>query len=265
MRPSNSVTFEPGVERGVPWGHDLFTFVTSAAGHMMRTLQRPRKNRPSKRQVNHRRFLHNMIQRKFAEIETANHQLASVLFSAEVANSDTPSPSRQPITTDLSNSTSKEAPVSEEADLSLCSHETEALATDQNDPGDQWRLNPKRLQMDQSNSNTPSKGTYQKTHKQGSRIENQTDYRSSITSEKTIVLEQEGEHFHTEPFSCDITSEESLYSWIDSIREKYETQLRRDSNSNITAPTQNQRALLKTWIPQLSTHYPSRPDSPLCP
>ncbi|CAB1334397.1 unnamed protein product [Coregonus sp. 'balchen'] len=156
MRPSNSVTFEPGVERGVPWGHDLFTFVTSAAGHMMRTLQRPRKNRPSKRQVNHRRFLHNMIQRKFAEIETANHQLASVLFSAEVANSDTPSPSRQPITTDLSNSTSKEAPVSAEADLSLCSHETEALATDQNDPGDQWRLNPKRLQMDLSNSNTPN-------------------------------------------------------------------------------------------------------------
>ncbi|TNN81019.1 hypothetical protein EYF80_008675 [Liparis tanakae] len=43
---------------------------------MMRTLQKPRKNRPSKRQVNHRRFLHNMIQRKFADIEAANHRLA---------------------------------------------------------------------------------------------------------------------------------------------------------------------------------------------
>ncbi len=63
MRPSSILTFEPGLESGVPWGRDLFTFVTSAAGHMMRTLQRPRKNKPSKRQVNHRRFLHNMIQR----------------------------------------------------------------------------------------------------------------------------------------------------------------------------------------------------------
>lgn len=141
-------------------------------------------------------------------------------------------------------SDSPPAPVSAEADLSLCSHGTEALATEQKDPGDQWRrLNPKHLQMDQPNSNTPSKGTYQTTHKQWGRTENQTDYRSSITSEKTIVLEQEEEHFHTEPFSCDVTSEESLYSWIDSIREKYETQLRRDSNSNIMAPTQNQRAL----------------------
>lgn len=63
MRPSISASLEPGLERGVPWGRDLYTFVTSAAGHMMRTLQKPKKNRPSKRQVNHRRFLHNMIQR----------------------------------------------------------------------------------------------------------------------------------------------------------------------------------------------------------
>ncbi|XP_014903737.1 uncharacterized protein c16h19orf85 isoform X1 [Poecilia latipinna] len=80
MRPSFSVSLEPGLERGVPWGRDLFTFVTSAAGHMMRTLQKPRKSRPSKRQVNHRRFLHNMIQRKFADIEAANHRLASALY-----------------------------------------------------------------------------------------------------------------------------------------------------------------------------------------
>ncbi|XP_062847796.1 uncharacterized protein LOC134310192 [Trichomycterus rosablanca] len=82
MRPSNTV-FDPGLERGAPWGRDLFTFVTSAAGYMMRTLQKPRKNKPSKRQVNHRRFLHNMIQRKFAEIEAANQQLASALFTVE--------------------------------------------------------------------------------------------------------------------------------------------------------------------------------------
>uniref|UniRef100_A0A672GZI9 Uncharacterized protein n=1 Tax=Salarias fasciatus TaxID=181472 RepID=A0A672GZI9_SALFA len=80
MRPSISVSLDPGLERGVPWGRDLYTFVTSAAGHMMRTLQKPRKNRPSKRQVNHRRFLHNMIQRKFADIEAANHRLASAIY-----------------------------------------------------------------------------------------------------------------------------------------------------------------------------------------
>ncbi|CAN9513646.1 unnamed protein product [Ophioblennius macclurei] len=80
MRPSISVSLDPGLDRGVPWGRDLYTFVTSAAGHMMRTLQKPRKNRPSKRQVNHRRFLHNMIQRKFADIEAANHRLASAIY-----------------------------------------------------------------------------------------------------------------------------------------------------------------------------------------
>ncbi|XP_077384425.1 chromosome 16 C19orf85 homolog [Festucalex cinctus] len=83
-RMQESVT-EAGSERGAPW--DLYTFVTSAAAHMMRTLQKPRKNRPSKRQVNHRRFLHNMIQRKFADIEAANRRLASALYFQEVASS----------------------------------------------------------------------------------------------------------------------------------------------------------------------------------
>lgn len=111
MRPSSAISFESGLERGVPWGRDLITFMTSAAGYMMRTLQKPRKNKPSKRQVNHRRFLHNMIQRykkkkglkhildkfffsflttahlnfhrKFAEIEAANHQLSSAISSGD--------------------------------------------------------------------------------------------------------------------------------------------------------------------------------------
>ncbi|GAA6110986.1 uncharacterized protein LOC108268244 [Tachysurus ichikawai] len=83
MRPSSAISFESGLDRGVPWGRDLITFMTSAAGYMMRTLQKPRKNKSSKRQVNHRRFLHNMIQRKFTEIEAANHQLATALFSTD--------------------------------------------------------------------------------------------------------------------------------------------------------------------------------------
>lgn len=42
-------------------GRDLFTFVTVASSHIMRTLQRPKKSRPTKRKVNHRRFLQNQI------------------------------------------------------------------------------------------------------------------------------------------------------------------------------------------------------------
>ncbi|KAJ8354874.1 hypothetical protein SKAU_G00224410 [Synaphobranchus kaupii] len=92
MRPSSSLIYEPGAERGIPRGRDLFTFVTSAASHMMRTLQRPRKSRPSKRQVNHRRFLHNMIQGKFAEIEAANRQLSTAIFSREGEGTQASSP-----------------------------------------------------------------------------------------------------------------------------------------------------------------------------
>ncbi|XP_028677360.1 uncharacterized protein LOC114666604 [Erpetoichthys calabaricus] len=62
-------------------GRDLFTFVTAASSHIMRTLQRPKKTRPSKRRINHRRFLHNQICRKYAEIEAANRQLASSILS----------------------------------------------------------------------------------------------------------------------------------------------------------------------------------------
>ncbi|KAK7886049.1 hypothetical protein WMY93_025670 [Mugilogobius chulae] len=98
MHPSISLSLDPGLDCGVPRGRDLYTFVTSAAGHMMRTLQKPRKNRPSKRQVNHRRFLHNMIQRKFADIEAANHRLASALyFKVDEKKSDSPEPAHEPL------------------------------------------------------------------------------------------------------------------------------------------------------------------------
>ncbi|XP_072281379.1 uncharacterized protein C19orf85 homolog [Pyxicephalus adspersus] len=66
-------------------GRDLFTFVTVASSHIMRTLQRPKKSRPTKRKVNHRRFLQNQICRKYAIIEAATHQLATSIFSQEAA------------------------------------------------------------------------------------------------------------------------------------------------------------------------------------
>ncbi|XP_061814803.2 uncharacterized protein [Nerophis lumbriciformis] len=96
MRTSVSVTTTPAADKGVSWGRDLYTFVSSAAGHMMRTLQKPRKSRASKRRVNHRRFLHNMIQRKFADMEAANHRLASSLYLKEAGTSSHASPERSP-------------------------------------------------------------------------------------------------------------------------------------------------------------------------
>uniref|UniRef100_A0A8D2KUB0 Uncharacterized protein n=1 Tax=Varanus komodoensis TaxID=61221 RepID=A0A8D2KUB0_VARKO len=64
-------------------GHDLCAFVSTAASHIMRTLQRPCRSRPSKRKVNHRRFLQNQICRSFSAIEAATRHLASSILSQE--------------------------------------------------------------------------------------------------------------------------------------------------------------------------------------
>ncbi|KAH1180890.1 uncharacterized protein C19orf85-like [Mauremys mutica] len=71
-------------------GRDLFTFVTLASSHMMRTLQRPRNSRPGKRRVNHRRFLHNQISRQFADIEASTHRLASSILAQEAPRDPVP-------------------------------------------------------------------------------------------------------------------------------------------------------------------------------
>ncbi|XP_060110963.1 uncharacterized protein C19orf85 homolog [Heteronotia binoei] len=72
-------------------GRDLCTFVATAASHILRTLQRPRKSRPSKRKVNHRRFLQNQICRSFVDIEAATRRLATSILSQEaVAPPQTP-------------------------------------------------------------------------------------------------------------------------------------------------------------------------------
>uniref|UniRef100_A0A8C8RX93 Uncharacterized protein n=1 Tax=Pelusios castaneus TaxID=367368 RepID=A0A8C8RX93_9SAUR len=72
-------------------GRDLFTFVTVASSHIMRTLQRPRRSRPGKRRVNHRRFLHNQISRQFADIEAATQRLAASILAQEAPRDPTPS------------------------------------------------------------------------------------------------------------------------------------------------------------------------------
>ncbi|XP_075771594.1 uncharacterized protein C19orf85 homolog [Pelodiscus sinensis] len=78
-------------------GRDLFTFVTAASSHIMRTLQRPRKSRPGKRRVNHRRFLHNQISRQFADIEAATHRLASSILAQEAPRDPAPPPEPRPL------------------------------------------------------------------------------------------------------------------------------------------------------------------------
>ncbi|XP_069505674.1 uncharacterized protein C19orf85 homolog [Ambystoma mexicanum] len=81
--PSQEVTF-------YECGRDLFTFVTVASSHIMRTLQRPKKTRPTKRKVNHRRFLQNQICRKYAEIEAATQQLATTILSQKAETDKSP-------------------------------------------------------------------------------------------------------------------------------------------------------------------------------
>ncbi|XP_077170799.1 uncharacterized protein C19orf85 homolog isoform X2 [Paroedura picta] len=66
-------------------GRDLCTFVATAASHVLRTLQKPRKSRPGKRKVNHRRFLQNQVCRSFTDIEAATRRLASSILSQEAA------------------------------------------------------------------------------------------------------------------------------------------------------------------------------------
>ncbi|XP_033024267.1 uncharacterized protein C19orf85-like [Lacerta agilis] len=75
-------------------GRDLCTFVSTAASHVMRTLQRPLQEPAQQRKVNHRRFLQNQICRSFSDIEAATRRLASSILSQE-AQTPPPAASQQ--------------------------------------------------------------------------------------------------------------------------------------------------------------------------
>ncbi|XP_042329726.1 uncharacterized protein C19orf85 homolog [Sceloporus undulatus] len=77
-------------------GRDLCTFVSTAATHVMRTLQRPCRSKPRKRKVNHRRFLQNQIFRSFSDIEAATRRLASSILSQEACVAPAPIQQRAP-------------------------------------------------------------------------------------------------------------------------------------------------------------------------
>ncbi|XP_043117669.1 uncharacterized protein LOC122360899 isoform X2 [Puntigrus tetrazona] len=219
MRPSSILTFEAGLESGVPWGRDLFTFVTSAAGHMMRTLQRPRKNKPSKRQVNHRRFLHNMIQRKFAEIEAANHQLASALFSTDKPP-DHLTPRLSHIVTEVTDQSPK--PSKKAIETFINADKTEALPEQQEDVCDLWTLDSLLDTHVADKGFSPfsnSKETHPRTEKGSEALEN----RPASSTEKDIDFSFS---FERQSTSTDVESltqlnnsllEDSVSSWFGSI------------------------------------------------
>ncbi|XP_062840407.1 uncharacterized protein C19orf85 homolog [Anolis carolinensis] len=99
--PNRSFLAPPRTLASYDRGRDLCTFVSAAASHVMRTLQRPCRSKPSKRKVNHRRFLQNQICRSFSDIEAATHRLASSILSQEAcvppAAIQQRSPSRPPM------------------------------------------------------------------------------------------------------------------------------------------------------------------------
>ncbi|KAK2910172.1 hypothetical protein Q8A73_007887 [Channa argus] len=211
MRPSLSVTLEPMSERGGPWGRDLYTFVTSAAGHMMRTLQKPRKNRPSKRQVNHRRFLHNMIQSKFADIEAANHRLASALYFKDEEKNVSSLQSQKPEMPDQLDSSSKtdmnppnprkcsnpkDAHGSSKlrTDGSVASHQTEVSDKKQVNSGHLWERHPKSHSSTcTTRKNSQSKGRETKRNENHKVVE--FTYKSSQKG-----INREAELFHTQHY-----------------------------------------------------------------
>ncbi|KAL7874300.1 hypothetical protein SRHO_G00052700 [Serrasalmus rhombeus] len=201
------MSFEPGLDRGVPWGRDLFTFVTSAAGHMMRTLQKPRKNKPSKRQVNHRRFLHNMIQRKFAEIEAANQQLASALFSADTSQSQS----------EMKSSHKNEVKKLKNATADSCETET---PTKEQDKGNDRRtlntlvVNPETSFLKNKVLNHPNSGEGSQTWEGAEQFEH---------SPQTTDFSCEREQIQSTAADLDnlaqvtnIILEESMFSWLES-------------------------------------------------
>ncbi|KAL7887429.1 hypothetical protein AOLI_G00051500 [Acnodon oligacanthus] len=209
------MSFEPGLDRGVPWGRDLFTFVTSAAGHMMRTLQKPRKNKPSKRQVNHRRFLHNMIQRKFAEIEAANQQLASALFSADNSQSQS----------EMKSSHKNEVKSLKNATADSCETETPPK---QQDKGNECRtlttfvVNPETSFLKSKALNQPNSG-------EGSQIWEDVEQfeHSRESSPQTTELSCEREQIQSSAADLDnlaqvtnIILEESMLSWLESTERR---------------------------------------------
>ncbi|KAK7157385.1 hypothetical protein R3I93_008769 [Phoxinus phoxinus] len=213
MRPSSILTFEPGPEHGVPWGRDLFTFVTSAAGHMMRTLQKPRKNKPSKRQVNHRRFLHNMIQRKFAEIEAANHKLASALFSTEkLPDHLTPTLSRiAKEVTDQSPKPSKKA-----IETFINADKTEGLPEQQEDVCDLWTSDS----LMETNVADKSFSQCKSFNSTGTNLRTEKNCNAAIKHNPGHIIE--GNSVERQPPSSDLESfEESVSSWLGSIERTY--------------------------------------------
>ncbi|XP_077979517.1 uncharacterized protein LOC144434876 [Glandiceps talaboti] len=64
-------------------GKDLLTFVNVASSHIMRTLQKPKKGRSKKRNVNHRRFLEKQLSKKYSTAVVTNDTPTLIVENSE--------------------------------------------------------------------------------------------------------------------------------------------------------------------------------------
>ncbi|XDV39893.1 hypothetical protein PO909_009070 [Leuciscus waleckii] len=178
---------------------------------MMRTLQKPRKNKPSKRQVNHRRFLHNMIQRKFAEIEAANHKLASALFSTETPP-DHLTPSLSHIAKEPSTLNPQPKPSKKAIETFINAEKTEGLPEQQEDVCDLWTLDG----LMETNVADKSFSQCKSFNSTGTNLRTEKNCNAAIKNNPGHTIE--GNSFERQPPSTDLESfEESVSSWLGSI------------------------------------------------
>ncbi|XP_023258180.1 uncharacterized protein LOC111652207 [Seriola lalandi dorsalis] len=200
---------------------------------MMRTLQKPRKNRPSKRQVNHRRFLHNMIQRKFADIEAANHRLASALYFKDEEKNVSALQSQKPEADSPSQSSQLQDPEKcsvhtdaggiskSRTDISIDSHQTEVSEENHSDLQHLWKQHPK---------SHPTTCTTRKNNQGKGRKKKQVEF-TSISSPKGTDYYQGAELFHSEYYDGESPSKS-----INNLSEDTQTALQ---NSNFIPSGQN--------------------------
>ena len=133
------------------------------------------------------------------------------------------------------------APLPAAADLAFCSQETDINALKQTESGDGCEINPK-AQVDKSNTisstatgDTLDDGTYHQIVKKGDKINEESQYTSLNCPEKTDDIPQWEEFPQTgyrSDQSPEVLLEDSLCSWIESVREKYDMQPSRHNSAS---------------------------------
>ncbi|CAN0315653.1 unnamed protein product [Lampetra fluviatilis] len=146
-------------------GRELFTFVTAASSHVIRTLQRPRRARSSKRRVNHRRFLHNQICRKYAQME-----------AAKAAGGRDLDPQR-----DLE-------------DVASLTHEQAEVSGSDGGPGAQWRASGDHPGGGADDDDDDRHPRYRRDHEQSNQQYQRQDYNQHRQQQLELQQQQQQQH-----------------------------------------------------------------------